>query len=115
MDRGALLSPGWITETQRGMPLKALIFMPNGSIRKGQLSGQSMESLFVPPLATKIIPPLTSDSSSGVIITWQDSRVTSSVIYNVYAQRVNSQGSTLWLMNGIAIATVSNFALYPTI
>jgi hypothetical protein len=61
-------------------------------------------------------PQIVSDSSGGAIITWQDGRNGST--YNVYAQRVNSTGSTLWTLNGAAICTVTNnieSLLYPVI
>ncbi len=50
-------------------------------------------------------PQLTSDSSGGTIITWQDERSGS---WDIYAQDVNSNGSTLWALNGVAICTATN-------
>jgi PKD repeat protein len=58
-------------------------------------------------------PMLVSDSSGGAIITWQDDRNGST--YNIYSQRVNSSGSTLWTLNGVAICTAGNNQELPTI
>ncbi len=57
-------------------------------------------------------PTITSDSSGGAIITWNDTR---SGYYNIYAQRVNSAGSTLWTFNGVAICTATNSQFNPVI
>jgi hypothetical protein len=51
-------------------------------------------------------PMIVSDGSGGAIITWPDGRNGST--YNIYAQRVNSIGSTLWTLSGAAICTVAN-------
>ncbi len=58
-------------------------------------------------------PDITSDGSGGAIITWQDLRNGSS--YNIYAQRVNSNGSILWTLNGEAVCPIANLQQYPTI
>src|SRR5208283_3236060 len=58
-------------------------------------------------------PALVSDSSGGAIIIWEDYRNDS--IYNLYAQRVNSNGSTLWIPNGVAICTTPYDAYIPTL
>jgi hypothetical protein len=59
------------------------------------------------------LPQIVSDGSDGAIITWEDKRNGLSN-YDIYAQRVNSMGSTLWTTNGIAICTASNDQLLPT-
>ncbi len=56
-------------------------------------------------------PAIISDDSGGAIITWEDYRSGSD--YHIYAQHVNSQGSTLWTNNGIAICNASNNQEYP--
>jgi hypothetical protein len=48
-------------------------------------------------------PKLVSDGQGGAIIVWQDQRSGSE--YDIYAQRVNAQGTTLWSLNGVAICT----------
>jgi hypothetical protein len=57
-------------------------------------------------------PTIISDGSSGAIITWQDYRGSNS---DIYAQRVDDNGDTLWTKDGIAICTASNDQLSPTI
>lgn len=59
----------------------------------------------------QLSPQLVSDSQSGTIITWFDNR--SGLDYSIYAQRVNSQGSTLWSVNGIAVCTAGNNQMSP--
>ncbi len=56
-------------------------------------------------------PKILSDGSNGAIITWQDYRNGST--YNIYAQRVNSSGSTLWTLNGVAVCTAANNRFFP--
>ncbi len=51
-------------------------------------------------------PTIVSDGTGGAIIAWQDDR--SNVYGNIYAQRVNSTGNTLWTLNGVAICTAAN-------
>ena len=56
-----------------------------------------------------------SDGSGGAIITWEDIRNLSTTTTDIYAQRVNSTGSTLWTLNGVSICTAGNNQSYPTI
>ena len=58
-------------------------------------------------------PKITSDGSSGAIITWTDAR--NSTYYDIYAQRINSSGAALWDADGVAITTVGGKATYPAI
>jgi len=57
-------------------------------------------------------PQLFSDGAGGAIITWQDSR---SGDYRIYCQHVNSLGSVLWAVNGIAICPAAGSQQYPNI
>ena len=50
-------------------------------------------------------PELVSDGAGGAIIVWEDYR--SNTDDDIYAQRVDSNGSTLWSANGIAISTAA--------
>ncbi|MBN2098609.1 MAG: hypothetical protein JW753_03330 [Dehalococcoidia bacterium] len=52
-------------------------------------------------------PQLASDGSGGAIITWWDYR--SGTDYDIYAQRVGSNGVVQWTANGVAICTASNW------
>jgi hypothetical protein len=46
------------------------------------------------------VPQIISDGSGGAIIVWQDNR---SGTANIFAQRFNSNGLTLWTANGIPV------------
>ncbi|MFB3897285.1 MAG: hypothetical protein ACE14V_13370 [bacterium] len=56
-------------------------------------------------------PGLISDNNGGAIIVWNDGRNGSGT--NIYAQRVNANGVSLWTLNGVAISTAGDQAL-PT-
>ncbi len=45
-------------------------------------------------------PHLVADNSGGAIIVWQDS---SNGFWDIYAQRVNDNGTTLWSANGVPV------------
>ena len=48
-------------------------------------------------------PAVVSDGAGGAIITWEDRRGGSN--YDIYAQRVDSNGNVLWTTDGVPIAT----------
>lgn len=50
----------------------------------------------------QVNPMMTTDGSGGTIITWQDKR---NGKYEIFAQRMNSDGNATWATNGIAICT----------
>ncbi|MFX1500031.1 MAG: hypothetical protein ACFFDH_03600 [Promethearchaeota archaeon] len=58
-------------------------------------------------------PQICGDGGGGAIITWWDHRSGSQ--YDIYAQRVDLNGSTSWTSNGIAICTDINGQYYPQI
>jgi len=60
----------------------------------------------------KDFPQLVSDGAGGAIVTWQDD---SSGPYDIYAQRVASNGSVSWTSGGVAICTAANNQWYPQI
>ena len=47
-------------------------------------------------------PRIISDNKGGAIISWSDNR-SGSNDFNIYAQRVNSNGNVLWTANGIPV------------
>jgi hypothetical protein len=61
----------------------------------------------------QLSPTTTADGAGGAIVTWQDNRSGSS--YDVYAQRVNAAGSTLWTANGVAVCTAPYDQVTPVI
>jgi hypothetical protein len=48
-------------------------------------------------------PQICSDGAGGAIITWKDDQTTN----DIYAQRINSEGASLWSANGIPICAES--------
>jgi hypothetical protein len=58
-------------------------------------------------------PNICSDDNSGAIITWADSR--SLTGYDIYAQRMASNGNALWTVDGVAISTAEEFQTDPQI
>jgi len=55
-------------------------------------------------------PKLVPDGSGGAIIAWTDWRGTA---YDIYAQRVDSTGTTKWTANGVAICSAADFQADP--
>ncbi|MFX1476757.1 MAG: hypothetical protein ACFFCI_01370 [Promethearchaeota archaeon] len=55
-------------------------------------------------------PQIISDGSGGAIITWQDDR---NMDYDIYAQRVDSNGNMKWATNGIPICTATSYQGSP--
>jgi hypothetical protein len=51
---------------------------------------------------TQWVPQIVSDGSGGAIITWLDSR---SANQDIYAERVDSNGSSMWTIEGVPICT----------
>ena len=54
---------------------------------------------------------LIGDGSGGAIITWEDYR--DSTKSDIYAQRIDADGDTLWPADGVAVCTVSGHKNYP--
>ncbi|MBN1676620.1 MAG: cadherin-like domain-containing protein [Kiritimatiellae bacterium] len=57
-------------------------------------------------------PRCVADGNGGVVITWHDKR---SGNLDIYAQRLDSNGSSVWTSNGVAICTAANAQDYPRI
>jgi hypothetical protein len=58
-------------------------------------------------------PQLTSDGNGGAVITWQDARTNN--IPDIYAQKIDSDGSSLWTNDGVAVSTATFVQSYPYI
>jgi len=58
---------------------------------------------------------ITTDGSGGAIITWLDLRDIGTTGIDIYAQRVDSNGSTLWTDDGIPICTAAGNQWIPYI
>lgn len=57
-------------------------------------------------------PQIASDGSGGAIITWIDRR---HLEYDIYAQRINANGTRMWTANGEPICEVSRYQAFPQI
>jgi hypothetical protein len=55
---------------------------------------------------------LISDGSGGAIITWSDGR-TGGPNAEIYAQRINTAGTTLWPTNGVSVCNASSLQNIP--
>jgi hypothetical protein len=62
---------------------------------------------------SQTLPTIVSDGSGGAVVAWQDNRGGSN--YDIYAQRVNAAGTTVWLPNGVALCTAAGDQLSPTL
>ena len=59
-------------------------------------------------------PTITSDGMGGAIMTWEDYR-NGSNNSDIYAQRINADGTIPWTNNGVAICTAANDQTQPLI
>lgn len=60
------------------------------------------------------MPAIISDSSSGAIITWRDTR-TGGVFGDIYTQKINASGIVQWAVNGVAISTAAQDQNWPVL
>lgn len=60
------------------------------------------------------LPQICSDGMGGVFITWIDLR-SDITYYDIYAQRIDSNGNTQWISNGLAICTYNESQSHPKI
>ena len=60
-------------------------------------------------------PQLISDGEGGAIITWYDGRTWNVTGNDIYVQRVDSDGNTMWTTNGVAICTLGGEQIVPRI
>ncbi|MGB2868663.1 MAG: T9SS type A sorting domain-containing protein [Bacteroidota bacterium] len=58
-------------------------------------------------------PVLTADGNKGAIISWQDLR--GGLTYDIYAQSVNSNGTTQWSTNGEVVCSASDDQTVPSV
>jgi hypothetical protein len=56
---------------------------------------------------SQIEPDLVSDGNGGAIIVWKDFRT--GIDYDLYAQRIDSDGNIQWKKNGVAICTAAGY------
>ncbi|MFX1364602.1 MAG: TolB family protein [Promethearchaeota archaeon] len=58
-------------------------------------------------------PQICSDGAGGAIITWEDNRHGTNT--DIYAQRIDASGTSLWTLNGTAICTENHNQNFPQI
>ncbi|MFX1297946.1 MAG: hypothetical protein ACFFD2_24245, partial [Promethearchaeota archaeon] len=54
-----------------------------------------------------------SDGNGGAIVTWYDFR--SGIDYDIYAQKINSNGNRVWFSSGVPICIEDEYQYYPEI
>jgi hypothetical protein len=62
---------------------------------------------------TQYDPRITADGFGGAIISWADAR--NGIDYDIYAQRIDASGDTLWPANGVPICTAAEYQFDPQI
>ncbi len=61
---------------------------------------------------TQKSPKIVSDNAGGAIIVWEDSL---NFYWDIYAQRINSSGATVWTSGGVAVCSAPNLQANPRI
>lgn len=59
----------------------------------------------------RLYPSIISDEVGGAYVTWIDKRNTND--YDIYAQKINTSGTTIWQTNGVALGTAVNDQQFP--
>jgi FlgD Ig-like domain len=62
---------------------------------------------------TQEVPAPVPDGSGGAIIGWGDTRASSSGPEDVYAQRIDRDGTPLWTMDGVVVCNAAGDQSYP--
>ena len=80
----------------------------NENYNQWGLEGTSLVSALNDQEEQKMIP----DNAGGTITTWTDNR---SGNYDVYAQRIDANGNTLWTVNGVVVCNDTNYQTLQSI
>jgi len=59
-------------------------------------------------------PKMISDGAGGGIITWYDAR-SGAFLRDIYAQRINGTGASMWTTDGVYVTRAANHQDFPTI
>ncbi len=84
----------------------------NSDIYAQRINGDGIVQWAVNGVAIAIIsgnqisPQIIADDTGGAIITWQDARSIGNA--DVYAQRIDAAGNSLWTTNGVPISTAAS-------
>ncbi|WP_416437532.1 hypothetical protein [Phnomibacter sp. MR] len=76
-------------------------------LNNGTLAFDSAGILVCNAAGSQSSPSLVMASSGAVIIAWVDARTTATTSNDVYAQKINANGTVAWAENGVAISTAS--------
>ena len=76
-------------------------------LNNGTLAFDSAGILVCNATGSQSSPRLVPVASGAVIIAWQDARTTATTGNDVFAQKVNADGTMAWAENGVAIATAA--------
>lgn len=90
----------WNDNRGSGTSIYAQCFDPSGNML-WPMNGAPVCTLS----STKYYPQMTADGAEGVIITWGDDR---SGDQDIYAQRLDADGGTLWGSGGVTICGAAN-------
>ena len=63
----------------------------------------------------QIFPSIASDGSGGALIAWEDGRNASTTNYDIYAQRVASDGSGEWTSGGVEVCRAPVGQIHPVV
>jgi len=65
----------------------------------------------------QVLPKIVNDGEGGAIVVWQDERggEVNRQYWDIYAQRVDSNGVILWQENGIPVSALPEYQAYPVI
>lgn len=62
--------------------------------------------------AVQVSPAICADGAGGALVAWRDGRGASN---DIYAQRLNANGTPSWTVNGIAVCSAADHQDYPTL
>lgn len=82
-------------------------------LRSGQFIWQDLGNAVCTALYSQLNIRLTTDTTGGAIIIWQDRR--NRTYDNIYAQRIDINGNTRWAANGVALAQVAGAQSDPQV
>lgn len=62
----------------------------------------------------QVLARMAPNGSGGAVVAWMDTR-SGGLNYDIYAQRINANGTAQWTPNGVALCTASNAQASPTV
>lgn len=87
----------------------------SGQIPSGELSNWAANGISINGVTgNQYSPVAVSDGLGGAIVVWQDGRLGAGN-YDIYAQRVDTEGNRLWSPAGVPICTAANNQINPKI